>query len=206
MKVFLDEMPLGRQPATVADALRAAAQSAELVGRIIVSVAADGRAINEAELSQLELANTAVAELRLISADPHTLIREVFQDAQHALLTLTSLQRAAADACATGDSQATMAQLGGVVETWKAVRDALSKGAELLSLDLDTFRYSHQGRDHLATAQVTALAAALDLLLSGVRAQDWSAVGDALSYDLDPLATSWGALFAELERLVARRP
>ena len=204
MKVFLDEMPLGRESATVAEALRAAARSAELVGRIVVRVEADGRAISEGDLTRLEDTNSTVAELRLISADPHALIRGVFQDAREALVTVASLQRAAADACMAGDSTTTMAQLGGAVETWRAVRDALEKSAELLGFDLETVKFSFDGREAAASGLVVELARALDRLLSGVKARDWSAVGDVLSRDLGRLAGSWGGLFAELERRMGR--
>lgn len=205
MKVFLDEMPLGREAVTVAEALRAAAKSAELVGRIVVSAAADGRALSESELTRLEEANAAVGELRLVSADPHALIRGVFEDACGALVTVRLLQCEAADACATGESEAALAQLGGVVEAWRAVRDALGKSAELLGIDLAAVKFSHEGREVAATEQVSALARALDGLLSGVRGGDWSAVGDVLNYDLGPLAGSWGGMFVELERRLGRR-
>lgn len=205
MKVFLDEMPLGREPVTVSEALRAAAESAELVGRIVISVEADGRALSEGELTRLEEAKTAVSELRLISADPHALIRRVFQDAREALGTVASLQRVAADACATGDSATAMAQLAGVLETWKAVRDAVEKSGELLGFDLASVKFSFDGREVVATGLVAELARALDGLLSGVKGRDWSAVGDVLSYDLGPLAGSWGAMFVELDRRLGRR-
>lgn len=205
MKIFLDEMPLAESAGSIDEAVRAAARSAELVGRVIVEVNADGRTLNSAELSAVEVAGAGVKELRVVSADPHALVSGVFRDAAGALDEIKAAQLAAADSCATGRGEGVHDQLRGVIDSWSRVQRALHEGAAMVGLRLGAVTVAGPDGAISADGLVRSLAESLGRVRRAVESQDTAALGDELGYDLADLADRWRDLFLALERQVVRK-
>jgi hypothetical protein len=208
MRVVLDGTPLtdhaSTAAATFAEALGAGATAAQAGGRIIIEVKADGQPVPPEHLSDPASVTATYAELVLRSADPRALVRESLSDASDALGQLAPLHAAVADALATGDTRRAMDQLREVLSTWQAVQDLLEHARALLSLDLTHIRVPDRP-DLTFDAKAAQFVATSRTIRDAVQSQDWSALSDAVAYDLDAAAGDWAALIRALAKDVDSR-
>ncbi len=186
MKVFLDERPLEGGGGSLTAALRAGARAAVSSGRIIVEARLDGRTLLPEELSGESDGSAAAAEgeLRLTSTDTGALVRVTLFEAADSLGRLVIEQGATADLVRSGRLGEAHERLTGISGVWQAVRDALAGAIEALGGESALRRMG-------SPPDTAGLVLALNELSRGVRAQDWSAVGDVLGYDLCEQAAGW---------------
>lgn len=194
MQVFLDDRPIEIERPTIAAALVAARDEAERAGRVIVEIKADGAPIDDALLDAPPDEPTGTGELRMVSAEPRSLVRVTLLEAADQLERLRAKQIGASELIQSGKTSEALGSLDEIVGTWGAVRQAVDTGATLLGFDLNALEVETGGGRVPATGPIDALARALDELRRTLSESDWSSLGDVLAYDLNDQIDQWGAL------------
>lgn len=203
MKIILDDAPLTETPATLAEAIAAAAARAAGMQRVIVDIIADGRAVSADELDDESAMAHECGELRLTTAEPRAFVRVTMQDAADALGGARESQQRAAELFEAGHAGEAFKSLDGALGLWQAARQSLDQGAQLLGLDLTALPLEHP--DVLPEA-ISRLSAALEEVRRSVGAQDWAGLSDVLLYDLDDLVGEWQKLLRDIAGYIARTP
>jgi hypothetical protein len=205
MRLFLDGDAILETPGLAA-ALREGIARAEQKGRIVVEATLDGRALTDEQLENPSDDPEAGEEVRLLSAEPKSLVRITLFDAADALQEAKDRQAACAAQLQAGDIEGAMQTLGDAISVWQAVRDVVSRSAELLGLALDDLKIPADGRDRPVGDDIASLTANLEELKRSVNGEDWSALSDVLAYDLDQQADRWRTLLASLADHVKALP
>lgn len=195
MRVILDDTPLSDAPNTLAEAIDLAADRAASLGRVVIDILADGRAIGPDELDDAQALAHSCEEVHLTSAEPRVFVRVTLLDARDALGRARLDQRLAADAVEAGRTQEAFGLIEGAFSLWQAARQALDQGAQLVGLDLSTLP---PDLGEALPPVIESLAACLEEVRRCLGAQDWSGLSDLLRYDLDELAQQWQSV---LERV-----
>lgn len=203
MRVFLDERPLGVEPADLSEALRAGVEQAERLGRMVVGVSGDGRALSDDLLADPAGSTERFDEVRLVSADPRELVLGALDDAQTLLLHARSGQGDAASAFMIGQIEAGAEHLRGVVSAWRTVRDTLARLGPAIGADLNVLAFdSGDGSERTVGGEAAALAKTLEQLLGAVGRADWSCAADILDYELAAAADTWAAMLRRVAAFV----
>jgi hypothetical protein len=197
MRVYIDETEL-ESNASIAEALDAARDHAESTGRLIVDIHADGEAINDELLDNPPSDNAGISELRLITTDPVAFLMETFASARESLALVREDQSTAADHLRTGELEPAVESLNAILTGWQAVGDVVAQSAELAEIDLNTFEFGGTN----ASTTIEKLSETLFEIRTNLTHQDWSALGDAIEYDLDELANQWDTLLGALAQRV----
>lgn len=191
MRAYLDDQPLSPAPSSAGDALRAGSQAAQRLGRIIVDIIADGRAVGPDELGS---GTGPVDELRLVSAEPAELVRAALGDARRLLGDLREVQTRAGDAFLMGEFEDGAVHLREVIGAWQRVRSAAEQAGALLAVPVDSMVLDAGDGPRPMRNEVETLAAALSELREAIARQDVAALADLLEYDLGALARRWDRL------------
>lgn len=209
MQVFLDgELQNISQPGLGA-ALRHVALRAESNGRMVIEALADGRALDDASLADPDKVQRQILELRLTSIEPKELVRSTLLGAEDALEQAKSDQYTAAELIQSGQLDQAREPLAALLETWQAVREALSRGSAVLQMDLDRVDLAKASGGRMGgrvTDRSQELFTTLDDLKSALAREDWSAVGDFLAYDFEELVNSWQVMLRSLADHVSGLP
>lgn len=209
MRVFLDgELQNTTQPG-LGEALRRAAARAESHGRMIVEAVADGKPLDDSALAKPDSVQRQILELRLTSIEPKELVRSTLLGAEDALEQAKADQCSAAELIQAGQLDEARDPLASMLETWQAVREVVTRGSQVLSVDLDRVDLAKVSGGRLGgrvSDRSHELFATLDDLKSALAREDWSAVGDALAYDFDELVNSWQVMLRSLADHVAGMP
>jgi|SRR5262245_38404042 len=206
MRVLLDGQPLSIARDSLAEALRAGVEQAASRGRIIIEARADGRPIPDDQLSSPPDTAAGVEQVTLTSAEPRTLVRVTLLDAAEALDGVRVEQAAVAEMLQAGRTDEALEKLTGVMGTWQAVRDVLSRSAEVVSLDLSTLKLPDVDEESSLGPATRALATHLREIKEAVSSEDWSALSDIVAYDLDAQAGVWRRVLTSLAGVVADLP
>ncbi len=202
MRAILDGRELKLDRPTLAAALSAGVQAAEAGGRVIVEAWADGRPLSDDEISQPPDIPGSVLELVLSSADPRALVAQTFREAAAALAGARDQHVSAGRCLQRGEFDAAMPLIREVLNTWGSARTALSRGADLLRLDVASL--APPGRR--VEAMAGELAARLESLKVAMTRQDWSALADVLAYELPVDAEAWCELLLAAADRAAPEP
>lgn len=197
MRVYIDETELDSN-ASIADALDAARDHAESTGRLIVDIHADGEPIDDALLDTPPTDNAGINELRLTTTDPVAFLMETFASARESLALVREDQSTAADHLRTGELEPAVESLNAILTGWQAVGEVVAQSAELAEIDLNAFDFDGTN----ASTTIDKLSETLFEIRTNLTHQDWSALGDAIEYDLDDLATQWDTLLGALAKRV----
>jgi hypothetical protein len=197
MRVYIDETELDSN-ASIADALDAARDHAESTGRLIVDIHADGEPIDDALLDTPPTDNAGINELRLTTTDPVAFLMETFASARESLALVREDQSTAADHLRTGELEPAVESLNAILTGWQAVGEVVAQSAELAEIDLNAFDFDGTN----ASSTIDKLSETLFEIRTNLTHQDWSALGDAIEYDLDELATQWDTLLGALAKRV----
>lgn len=204
MRVFLDNRDMGLSAGSLAEGLKAGVAAAEAGGRVVIEMKADGAEIGDAELARAA-EPTTFNELHLISTDAKSLVRVTLYDAADALDEARARQSAAAEHVQAARTQEALAELQEALTLWQLVRGTVDKSAELLSLRLEQVVVTAPGGPEIRlAAEADALKASLGAVKSALETQDWSALSDALSYDMDERVVTWQRMLRALGDDIAR--
>jgi hypothetical protein len=206
MRVFLDGDSLLAETPGLAAALREGIASAERKGRIVVEASLDGHALTDEQLENPTDDPAAGGEVRLLSAEPKSLVRITLLDAADALEDAKARQTRCAGLLQEGDIEGAMQTLAEAISVWQAVRDVVSRSADLLRLPLDQIAAGTDGDPRPVAEHIASLTGNLEELKRSVNAEDWSALADVLGYDLDQQADRWGSLMRGLADHVKSMP
>jgi hypothetical protein len=198
MRVFLDGQPLALERATLASALHAASDVAQARGRVVVEVKVDGTIVSDTILS--DPPDEALgSEMKIISVEPHLLVRETLLDAVEALDRAGQEQTDAAGEIQSGRVETAMPLLQSAILKWQAVRDAVEKSASLLDIPLDSHISGPEGAGERNLGQVVeGLASSLTEVRRALEAEDWSGLADLLAYDMSEQIRSWQEMLRSL--------
>lgn len=192
MPTFLDDKVLSLERPTVAGAIEAAVTEAGRRGRIVVEATAGGEPLPEGMLEHPP-EDPVPDDLRFVSVEPKALIRVTLMDARDALDQARQAQTRSAELIQSGKLEQSLEPLGEALETWRIVRDAVDKSMSLLG---------PAGAEMPSAAGLPALIGRLTERLEEVKrslaGQDWSALADALAYDMDEQAGEWKDMLAGL--------
>lgn len=207
MRLFLDGDPIQVEVPGLATALREGAARAEERGRIVVEATLDGRALSDEQLEHPSDDPGAGEEVRLLSAEPRALVRITLLDAADALENAQTRQTECARQLQVGDIEGAMQTLSDAITVWQAVRDVVSRSADLLHLPLDSMTLPAGDSPAPPVGDLIAsLTASLEELKRSVNAEDWSALADVLAYDLDEQAGQWRGLMEGMAEHVKTMP
>lgn len=191
MQVLLDGESLRIDRPTLAAAMKSASDAARVRGRIIIEMKADGQRIPDELLARASEELTTVKVLSFASAEPRGLVSQSLVDAAEALGNVIADQAAVAEAIDAGRTEDAVEPLQRVITTWQSVRDVVDRSSAVLGVRLADVRVNvTEGEATFEEASVP-LREALRALRDGMENEDWSAVSDAVGYDLDAQAKSW---------------
>lgn len=195
MHIYLDDRLCEVTAESVGQAIAAAADLAERDGRMIVEVHVDGEHWSERELGSPDHANITADEVRLISADPVELVSRTFADATEALDAADHLQQEAAELIQADERRKAMDRLANALSIWMAVQQAVERGAQLMSVDLNEVRIS----EVTAQSTIEELAVHLRDMRTALEAEDPIQLSDTLMYELPEVVQQWRGLLRELQ-------
>lgn len=205
MQVFLDGERLDGAASSIANALSVGAARARARGRIIIEAKADGQALSDEQI-QGDGPSHGVGELRLLSADPRTLVKVTLGDGAEALRALIDEQRHVASLLHQDKAQEAIAGLQGVFQTWQTVRDLVDRSAAVLESDFGSLALAGlPAGENVAGASVRLLTH-LRAVKTALGHQDWSHLGDLLEYDLVDEARAWERILSALAEHVGAMP
>ncbi len=200
MKVWIDEQQLP-EVESIEAALGLARAHTEGGERLIIDILADGSPIDEALIDDPPSDHTAgIRELRMTTTDHDAFLTDTIHSAKEALALTRQDQARAALQLRTGELEPAIESLQAVLGGWQAVRDVVGQSAALAGINLDTLRWGQTtGADC-----IERLSHALQDTLDALGRQDWSALGDAIEYDLDEQAPRWDAMLDEMIAQIRR--
>jgi predicted transcriptional regulator len=190
MRVLLDDRELAVDRPTLARALEAGLAEAEAGGRVLIEAKLDGVAIPDDQLASPTDAPLEGDELRLVSANPHALVRTSLFDARDALDDALERQTRAADLILTGQGNEALGAMADALQIWQAVRDVVAQGSELIERTL--------GAGESFESDVRRLSELLTEIKRCLNAQDWAALADLLAYDLGDQGEKWKQILEEM--------
>lgn len=176
---------------------------------MIVEAVADGKPLDDAALADPDSCQRQILELRLTSIEPKELVRSTLLGAEDALEQAKADQHTAAEMIQSGQLDEARDPLASMLETWQAVREVVTRGSQVLRVDLDRVDLAKASGGRLGgrvADRSNELFATLDELKSALAREDWSAVGDSLAYDFDELVNSWQVMLRALADHVAGMP
>ena len=177
------------------DLVRAAAAAQR---RVIVDVFLDERRLDEEAIHRLVVGSAREdlvgEELRFVTADPHDLAGETFEHAADVLDQLATLHGDAAAQLQAGRIPDALKSLQDALGLWGDARQGVAQATALIGLDVESLAFT----DPAAVGALQSLAASLAEIKSTVARQDWTALADALAYEMDPVVIGWRALLREL--------
>lgn len=191
MNVLLDGERVMIARPTLAAALAAGVAKAEASGRIIITAAADGQPLTEEELTSPSDEETGLAEVTLTTAEPRTLVRVTLFDAADVMETLAAEQKEVGVLIQAGKVAEASKQLAQVFGAWQSVCDVVAQSSEVLGRDLSTLTLRDGEESITVGGQLAATMGTLGGVRDAIRAGDWAALGDAMTYELPPLAGQW---------------
>jgi hypothetical protein len=198
MEVTLDGATIQYEGSTLASVMKSAVAAAANVGRIVVDIRADGERLPNEVLEHPDRPLSGVRVLAFTSADPQALVAQTCQEAANTLREIVEVQQEVAGRIQGGQIEEAMDPLRKVLETWGVVNQVVSEGTALLGISVDELRV--RGFDGDATVQeaLTELRDVLRSLRDAMESEDWSAIADAVGYDLDAQAKRWERLLEAL--------
>lgn len=202
MEITLDGAVLRVDGSTLGAALKSAADAAAASGRIVVDIRADGERLPNEFLENPDRPLGGVRVLAFTSADPRSLVVQTFEEAANTLQALVGVQQVVAEHIQAGRLEEAMDPLREVLESWQAVNQVVSQGAALVAVPLDDLRVQEFTGEITFQAASTELLGVLRSLRDAMDSEDWSAVADAVGYDLDAQAGRWERMLRALARRI----
>lgn len=196
MRLLLDNQEITIDRPTLAAAIAAGVAQAESQGRIIVEAMLDGTQLDDESLGNPSDETLDSGEVRLVSAEPRSLVRVTLLDAADALDEASRSQNLCAEAIQTGQVKDALKQLSDALGIWDTIRNVVVKSAKLLDIELD--RIKDPGAEDEQGATINELTTVLSKHLQEVKrclaVQDWAALADVLAYDLADQVEPWKRL------------
>jgi hypothetical protein len=189
VRVLLDNRDIGVDRPDFPGAIEAGVAACQALGRVVVEVKADGKALNDNDLRALASAGASVSVVELISAEPRTLVAGTLAQAVQALDRVREQQQLAAGKVHSGKPEEAVEGLQTILGTWQAVQQAVDQGGTLLGVKLGEIGFLENPGGLSAAAKL--LFKDLTALRTGLEGNDWSAVGDVLGFDLEAHAVRW---------------
>jgi len=203
MKVYLDDAEIAVEDGTLSSALAAGTSRSERDGRIIVEVWSDGSPTPAEHLSKPPGDEPYAEEIRLVSAEPRSLVQTVLLDVAEALSTARQMQQKSADLLQTGETGPALTELGQAINTWQTVRQAVEEGCALLHISLDPVAGEAEIFDPTI---ITDLAELLTSVKGALTQEDWPLLSDLLAYDMDEHIDRWRTELGRLSDSIAASP
>lgn len=160
--------------------------------RLVIEVEADGVSVPGEHLSQPPATSPYAAVLKFKTADAATLLRDSLMYASTSVRELRPRQIAAAEMIQSSKTADAMVALTDVLACWEQAKQVLQ-----LAGTLGVTAPSGLG-DREVSAAVGELGRNLEEIKRCLRDQDWSALSDALAYDMPTLSDRWGTMLGEL--------
>ena len=198
MRIWLDEDPCEVDARTVGQAIDAAAAIADGKGRLIVEVVVDDTPWSAGDLDIEGRLDQVAKEVRMMSADPGTLVIEAFRDTAAVLTEADSLQQEAARQIQADHRTEAMESLARAVDIWMTLQETVLKGAEAVGLNLDEVRVD----DSLLSDSIARLNDWLLIIRNALSDGDQIALADTLAYEMPRVVKSWQSILEELITLV----
>lgn len=198
MRVTLDDQPCTFNANNVHDALAQAADLARDQDRLIVEVIVDGTPWGDRELADDEATAVAAREVNLVTASSRDLVAQTFDDAGGALNDIDRLHKDAAEFLQVDQRPAAMQSLAEAIGVWQSVREAVSKGADVVGIDLADVRTA----DGSAMDAIGQLNEHLTGLRDALVQDDGVAIADTLLYELPEVVDQWRAVLDALQQQI----
>lgn len=182
VEVYVDEQ---QQPipadvaATLADVIEQVRASMRDADRLIVSIARDGRELNEEELTaSLTLPAASMGRIDMLTRPARDVAGEVFD---HAVALFDATQAPTAEAVellAQGHTVRAMEILAGNLRSWQTAHESVLHVVRLLSLEMDA-------------AAVERFRSTLSDVKDALINRDFVALGDLLQYEAPAAIQQW---------------
>ncbi len=191
MRIVVDNESLTANPGSIAEALSTARLNAEQRGRVVIEALLDGEPLTDAQLSDPSTAPRSSGEMRFATAEPAELVGSTLLGVADTLADVKQEQQAAAELLTLGKMSEAMDRLHHALRTWEGVRQAVIDGTTLMGMSVETTRVKTPTGERAMSDQVRALATSLGEVKRAFGAEDWSALADALGYDMQERADQW---------------
>ena len=203
MRVLVDEQVVPITAPTIAAALAAARAAAESRGRVVIEATLDGVAIPDEALAEPPADEFTGSEVRFGTADPGELVGSTLRGVAEALEDATREQNAAAEKIQRGQIAEALSHVSSSLGVWDQVRTAVINGTALLGLNVGTLEVrGAEGELISVEGAVRALAERLAEIKRTFTVQDWSALSDALAYDMQEQSAAWRGILVGLAEMV----
>jgi len=198
MNVYLDDERLTVEPPTLARAIAVARDTADARGRVVIEVKGDGAPVAADLLDQPPDNDAGFGELRLVSTPPGLFVRETLLEARSVLDDGVAAQEQAAERIQSGSLEDALQPLQQALQCWSLVRDVVERSQALIGESPATIEFEGPGGPTTGGDCISKLTDALRDVRTALEQSDWSALSDALAYDLGDLAIAWRAMLEAL--------
>lgn len=208
MRVLVDDQNVRVSTPTIAAALAAARAEAESRGRVVIEATLDGVAIPDEALADPPTDEFVGSEVRFGTADPGELVGSTLRGVAEALEDATREQAMAAEKIQRGEMSLALNHVAAALAVWDQVRTAVINGTALLGLSVGSLEVRSApgagGQETIISVDgaVRSLAERLAEIKRAFTAQDWSALSDALAYDMQEQAAAWREILTGLAEQV----
>lgn len=170
------------------------------VGKLIVSVALDGRLLEEQSLdTRLAASATGFTTLELESADGRALAAAALRELSVRVASAGPDQVALSDRITASQSGVEIGRLSELIALWQDCRDTIIHCVRVTGLDLTAMEVDGAP----VRAHCDELTSKLRELRDALDARDFVLTADLLRYEMAPMCETWSGLLASLGRLVA---
>lgn len=190
IEVYVDDRkhPIsGQAAATLADVIEHVRLSVRGADRLIVSIACDGRELDEDELTtSLSLSAATMGRIDMLTRPARDVAAEIFD---HAVALFDATQGPAAEAVellAQGQTVRAMEILAGNLRSWQTAHESVLQAVRLLSLEVDS-------------SAVERFRGTLSEVRDALLNRDFVALGDLLQYEAPDAINQWRDAIADLK-------
>lgn len=187
MRVLLDEQELICDGSSIQAAIDRGAARAQETGRLVVEVHVDGQQLNANDLDDAPTLEAAAEEVRMISAQPHAMVRQTLLDTIELLDSIDETQRRAAECIQADDATAGFEGLSEAIALWSVIQEAVLNGAQLLDIPLDDIRTETRTLNEAAEELNAHLTSLREALVN----RDPVQLSDTLMYEMPNVIESW---------------
>jgi len=194
MQIAIDDAWADVPGQTLGAVVQAASDRVVGEGRVVVEVQCDGQLMPPDDLQRRHDEDVSERRIELRTADPRQLAVSVLEQVRIQLNLAAEQQEEAATLLQQDRMVDAMQLVGEALGAWQSAEQAVSQGARLTGLDLESIEVE----GHSASKLVTDLADKLVALRDAVAARDTIALADQLAYEWPETTGQWRALLMEM--------
>lgn len=193
MRTYIDDRLLESSGTTLGESLSAV--RAEVEGRLVVEVEADGVPVPPEHLDEPPTTSPYAQELRIRTAPPGPLVAEALMQVAEAIEETRGEHEAVAELIQGGEVEQGLDRLRALLAVWQRTQELIDLSLQTPGVNLNESQRLGESAEELVDR--------LNELKRSLGVRDWSSASDVLLYDMPEMIGRWGVMLRESARDLA---